>query len=251
MPTKARSSNRRKWIIVVVSLVTLVACVGLATLVQGKVQGTEFSPADFAQRRFSYWEIPLVQLQISPIRRTNPVNNLTTYLRAQSLIRVPSARQRQSQTFRWDLVRLSRGSLPRPPGDAEILVAYLDGDSGTHWRTWSVDHPQQAQVLWPVIQRLARRELYVLVPDLFALAQSADSPEQLGEQMDQYLRYSYHQIAADLHAAGKSELAAELLDEALGDYPDAPRLRALRRSLPAGAGRPPADVEPPQTAPPS
>ena len=37
---------------------------------QGNISGTEFSPTHFQQRDFGFYEIPLIHLQISPIKRS-------------------------------------------------------------------------------------------------------------------------------------------------------------------------------------
>ena len=66
-----------------------------------------------------------------------------------------------------------RGASVVATGDAQILCRYLDvdGDGGIKlWLQWSQQHPAAARVLWPSVARVARQELYVFVPDLFALA---------------------------------------------------------------------------------
>lgn len=230
----SKTSNRRgrrRIIVGVVGAVVLLTCVGLATLAQGKVRGTEFSPQDFREREFEFWEIPLVHLQITPISRSGTTNTLTSYLKAQQLIQVPRASAKpDSQT--WHLVNLSRGSLPRPPADAEILVNYLQGDVGGRWRQWTVDHPEMAKVFWRRTQKLAEREMYVLMPDLFAIAQHAESAAELSDRTDLYLQETYLQIASDLRDAKKPTIAAELLDEAIADFPANQSLRELRASIP-------------------
>ncbi len=231
----SKTSNRRgrrRIIVGVVGTIILVACVGLATLAQGKVRGTEFSPQDFREREFQFWEIPLVHLQITPIHRSGTSNSLTSYLKAQQLIQVPPASAKPDAQV-WHLVNLSRGSLPRPPADAEILVNYLQGEVGSRWRQWTVDHPGIAKQFWPLTQKLAERELYVLMPDLFAIAAEAENPGQWSERTDRYLQDTYLQIATDLRDADKPGIAAELLDEAIADYPANQSLQALRASLAA------------------
>ncbi len=68
---------------------------------------------------------------------------------------------------------MTRGDLPAPPGDAAILARYLDlkDDEGELlWLAWSKKEPKLAKVFWPAVAEAARREMYVLVPDLFHLA---------------------------------------------------------------------------------
>ncbi|SRR6056297_1160845 len=233
---------RRQLLVGAVGFLILAACVGLATLVQGKVSGKEFSPDDFGQRNFSFWEIPLVHLQVTPIRRSGSVNSLTSYLTAQKMIVIPPTIAKQpsgTPIKNWHLVNLSRGGIARPPSDAEILVHYLNGDVGTRWRNWSTDHPQLAAAFWPLVQRLAKRELYILIPDLFGIAQQADTVEQLNARTEQYVRDSYLRIATDLRDANKPAIARELLQEAIADYQTDSRLQALLQTLPP----PPPDAD--------
>ncbi|QEG43861.1 hypothetical protein [Roseimaritima ulvae] len=240
MATKTNNRrSRRNLLVGVVAAVILFICVGLATLAQGKVRGTEFSPQDFSEREFVFWEIPLVHLQITPIRRSGTINPLTSYLKAQQLIQVPPGGSKPSAQT-WHLVKLSRGSLPRPPADAEILVNYLEGDVGARWRQWTIDHPEMAKIFWPLTQKLAKRELYVLMSDLFAITEQADTPAELRQRTGRYLQETYLQIARDLVAAEKPQIAAELLDEAIADFPTNEALQQLRDSIP---------VDPPATSP--
>lgn len=224
-----RKRRQRQVLVAVVAAVVLVGFVALATLVQGRVSGTEFSPDTFQQRSFTFWEIPLVHLQISPIRRSGSVNSLTNYLKAKNLI------TSNSKQPTWHLVELSRGAVSASPGDAEILVGYLDANGGgtTTWRTWSNDHPKRAAVLWPRVQQLAKRELYLLMPDLFEIARQAESPEQLRQQLDRYVVAQYAEMIADLIEAEQIDIAEGLLEEALEQAPEDPRLQELRQRLPA------------------
>ncbi|MEX0824972.1 MAG: hypothetical protein WD119_02335 [Pirellulaceae bacterium] len=214
----------------------LILFVGGVILMQGRVHGTEFSPTHFQTRSFSFHEIPLLHLQLTPIRRSAATAAASSYLRANNLIRVPPGTSTQ-----WHLVRITRGMGPATPADSHILVKYLnlDRSQSAYWKQWSVDHPELAKALWPRIQRLAQRELYVLMPDLFELAVRApSSTEVFTKQLDRLIRESTLRLAADMTEAGRVELARALLTEALTDFPNDPELQAASDALPP----PPDDI---------
>jgi hypothetical protein len=111
-----------------------------------------------------------------------------------------------------------------------LLVDQLNLESGPneYWRQRSIDHPKRAKVLWPVIQKLADRELYILMPALFEIAQIEQTPEQLAENIDNQLRSQYHGLVQDMQAADRGELAQQLLTEASKDYPEDVELKKLQ-----------------------
>ncbi len=144
----------------------------LATLIFGNVSGEEFSPDTFARRHYSYLELPLVHIQITPIHRVDKSNQLEIYLRQQKLVN-----KKPADTPRWDMVYHKVAEVVTETGDAQMLCNYLDvsGSRSPHfWLTWTKTHPLLAAEFWPVVAELARRELYLFTPDLFQLASSAD-----------------------------------------------------------------------------
>lgn len=202
----------------------------LVTLLVGKVEGTEFAPTHFTSRTFSFWELPLVHLQISPIRREPEMTPVTNYLRSQNLVSVPKQPPGQGE---WHLVEIRRGIGLSSPADAEILTSYLklEDAKGPIWEQWSTQHPSAARVFWPVVQRLAERELYILLPELFEIASRQSNPGQLSAEIDRYLRDAYVELAIDLRAADHRALAAAVLADAAKDFPDDPQIDELRQSL--------------------
>src|SRR5205085_1910542 len=81
----------------------------------------------------------------------------------------------------WHVLVGSQGSRVRRPGDAGILIKYLDAtESGDQrrWVHWSEDHADFAKILWPAVQRLAQSEAYVFVPDLFDLTKKFDCDDE-------------------------------------------------------------------------
>jgi len=222
---KRRGGPGRRTIIVLCSLLVSVLLLGIV-LVQGNVAGSEFAPSHFQTREFSFYEIPFVHWQITPIRRRNTTDTVARQIRMSGWITAP----RGKKPSRWHLVRLSRG-----PSETAALASLLTdelriGGSNDFWKTWNKRFPARAAVVWPVVQRLASRELYVLIPELLQLARSqsgGDDGNQLQRRIDAWLVEQYAALVQDMRAAERTDLADELLDEARRDYPDHPRLTRL------------------------
>ena len=68
-PQGRRDRTLKRWVTVVASLI-MVAVLFLLIRLQGHVRGVEFAPTHFQQREFSFFEIPLIHVQITPIRRS-------------------------------------------------------------------------------------------------------------------------------------------------------------------------------------
>ena len=206
-------------------------------LTQGSVSGQEFSPTHFRLRNFSFYEIPLIHVQLTPIQRSGSTPQSATYVRQTSLIPVTPGAPTQ-----WHLVQISRGLTGTTPADADLLVQQLalHVDGNAYWKQWSKDHPNRAKVLWPVIQRLAKRELYLLMPSLFELAQRDQSADQLAAALDRQLRRNYHGLIADMIAADREDVAGQLAREALSDYPRDDKLRHWAESFDKEASTEPA-----------
>jgi hypothetical protein len=211
------------WQVVVIGLVISVI-VFLIVSTQGHVRGQEFSPTLFQAREFHFYEIPLLHLQMTPIRRSSATPRTANYVRQNSLIAPVTAADETS----WHLVHLSRGVSAEKPADAELLMNQLNLTKAgePYWRTWSVDYPEHAAIFWPIIQRLAMRELYVLMPRLFELAQQAHTADELKAKIDEQLRQDYTRLIQDLRDAGRDDLAEQLRSEATADYPDDSELRS-------------------------
>jgi hypothetical protein len=212
------------WQVILVTL-AISGVVFLIVSTQGLVKGQEFSPTLFQAREFHFYEIPLLHLQMTPIRRSSATPRAATYVRQNFLIQpVPPG-----NASTWHLVYLSRGVSVEKPADAELLMTQLNlmnaGDP--YWRTWSVEHPEHAKKFWPVIQRLANRELYVLMPRLFELAQQSQTSDELVAKIDDELRQNYARLIQDMRDAGRNDVAEQLRVEAIADYPDDRVLRSL------------------------
>lgn len=218
------AAQGRLWVVLISSLVIVGGLAGIVRLF-GKVTGREFAPSHFETRTFSFIEIPLVQLQITPIKRSSQYSRLAAYLSTSGTIPRP-----QGPPAVWHLVELSRPATSAEPADAKLLVDLMEhhhknaaATSALYWHQWSIDHPELATILWPEVQKLASRELYVLIPDLFQIADAASSPESLSADMHAYLKSSYARLIRDAEAADQTALAQSLRQEAMSDYPDDPQ----------------------------
>lgn len=222
VPARVTKDSDRtfKRFVIIASAVILVFVLLVVIQTQGNISGTEFSPTHFQQRDFGFYEIPLIHLQISPIRRTSSTPSTAKFLRQKSLVTAP-----KGQPTDWHLVKISRGIGGTTYADANLLIdqLLLNPDGDLYWKVWTTDHPKLAAVLWPVIQKLAERELYILMPRLFEIAQTDQNPDQLQAAIDNYLVEQYQELIQDMVAADRVELAKQLLAEAKADYPEDPR----------------------------
>lgn len=223
---RGRRGSRRPLIIICTILtVFLVAAV---MMIKGRVSGTEFSPSHFQTRDFFFYEIPYLHVQLTPIRRSNSTGSFTLQIRAKSWINVP----RGVPPSNWHLVTLWRGPT-EIPAVASLLVRELElpESGGLFWENWNTDHPNRASVLWPLVQRLADRELYVLVPELMLLARTLpgdDDADKLAAVANQWVVDQYVGLVNDLRDADRGVLADDLLDEAISDFPLSKVLTALK-----------------------
>ena len=168
-----RTLSRRRWLIratyLLITLIGLASLLGLVILIFGSVSGTEFSPESLETRSFSYYEIPGIRWQVSPIVRKVTVGGVEQLLQRQQLVTLLPASQ-------WDLVSAQRMTDWIDPRGASILNSYLRArtdDNRDYWADWTVKHSELAKVVWPEVIRLARRRLYIFIPDLMQLARRA------------------------------------------------------------------------------
>jgi hypothetical protein len=237
--TSTSGTKLRTWV-VVISTLALSMLIFFIVYTQGHVSGREFSPTHFQSREFSFYEIPLLHIQITPIRRKSTSLPTATYVRQNGLVSAP-----RGTPDTWHLVYLSRGLSGTTPADAQLLVDQLEmyGEKGAFWKKWSIDHPEHAAEIWPIAQRLAERELYVLIPMVMELAQKDLSVEKMTGQVNELLKRQYRLLVTDMRAADRGELAQTLLEEATNDYPNDPELKKLRVAEPTPTAVPTQNTE--------
>jgi hypothetical protein len=222
----ARSPDRHSpWWFWLAGAAGLVAIGYISTRVFGGVSGEEFSPDLVRRRQFSYYEIPLIHLQITPVHREDTSNSLEQHLTSQNLIQQTSVSEP-----RWDLVWARQGAQPPRQGDAGILCAYLDtydSDRTLIWKDWSEKNPQLAKILWSTIGRLAQQRLYLLVPEVFSVAAPATEAEALRQSIAKTLADRYEQLARTHLELGDHQSARELAEEGLRHAPDRDDLKQV------------------------
>jgi hypothetical protein len=213
-PTPAAATTRRwpfwlaiaGWSILAVGGTALV--VFLATVTFGAVHGTEFCPQTFERRTYAYYEVPIVGIQVTGEKHEDKTGGTEMSLTANKLITPPAGGNQD-----WHVLIGSRGTRLRRPGDAHILIEYLDAkesDDYHRWARWSESHAALAKAFWPGVQRLAIGEAYVYMPDLFDLAKSIDDPVKLQQEVDRLVaEKAPTQKAEDDHSDKAADQASE------------------------------------------
>jgi hypothetical protein len=225
----AQSRRASTMLFGLLAFVAIVVVLVASTLLFGLHTGEEFAPATFSRRVFYYYQVPLIGIQVSPIVRDSTPSSFANYLRDKKLIPATS-----EDTPRWDLVYAGRGGKIYFRGDADILCSYLDAadeQGNSYWKAWSEDNLAAARLLWPLVARLARRQLYILIPELIEQAQAETDPQLLERSLNRSLAGQYARLAAAQRELGNQTLAAELFGEALKYAPDDPDIRRSHDAL--------------------
>ena len=205
----AAKAAKRSGLLMVVGLIAGLFFLGFLGWSACSLSGHEFSPTHFQTRRFELKAFFGVQLR--KISHTDLTDATSQYLVAQKLVTVPKEKPK-----RWDLVHISRSSSTGGVADSSILIRYLE--SGV-WEQWSVDHPKAAAVLWPLVQRMAIDDLYLLLPGVFEIAETETNPVRLQAAIDGYLCNDLPMFARDMFASGREKDALALLNSAAKHYP--------------------------------
>ncbi|MEM9365287.1 MAG: hypothetical protein AAGD07_04765 [Planctomycetota bacterium] len=240
----ARQQRRRKrlskvWMRLLVAL-GVASVLGIYVWMFGHVRGEEFSPQSFRTRTFEYYQIPFIGWQVTPIQRQNSTPTLTAFLRQKQWLNAPVEASKPADRSaddaipptinRWHLVSTGRLEYGGQADDAYLLVSQLRLTRGGNlvWKRWSQKHPEMAAVFWPWIQRLAARELYIVLPRLFEIVRGVDDVDALRLAGDAFLKEQYASLVSDMRLAGREDLSNALLEEALAEYPDHEGLLALQ-----------------------
>ena len=156
------------------TLVFLVAGVAMF----GGVTGEEFSPQKFTMRRFHYWQVPLLGVQVWPVQLTKidgDEDELARYIRRNKL-----HGDIRSNAPHWDIMTIDElGSKPFR-GNASILTQYLRQPGATgmqSWLDWTKKNPKSAAVFWPIVATLAEENLYPVIPSLMEAARSMEADD--------------------------------------------------------------------------
>jgi hypothetical protein len=223
----ARQENRQLYVMAGIGLLFVIAVCIYSTLYFGFIRGQEFAADSFTRREFSFYRIPLLGLQITPIHRQDVTNDLESYLVANKLI---APRATPEAKKRWDLVVAQRGFVDDShrllsQGEARILCEYLDAgdEKGKRiWLDWTKTHESIAKVVWPYVAEVARQELYLFVPDLLIMARNAKDESQLRDDLEQLLADKYLAFGRIQQQLNNHEAAVELFTSAIGHAGDSP-----------------------------
>jgi len=207
-------------ILLVAGLVAIAAIpIGLLlALVYGAVRGTEFSPDDFSRRDFSYLQVPWLNWTVSGIEYIDNTPELEQTLLTDRLIQRKKLVGKQTKTWHLSYDSDVPGS---HACDARFLTKYLDfydWDSKTatstpFWLKWNEEFPLSAKIFWPTIADLARREMYLSIPEVMRLALDVDKdqPRSFRSDLDELIRKSWITAGEADFQTGNYQRAAERL----------------------------------------
>jgi hypothetical protein len=203
----------------------------LATITFGAVHGREFCPQTFERRSYSYYELPLVHIQMTGERHEDLTGDTEKHVTSNKYI-TPLAGKKD-----WHVLVGSHGTRMRQPGDAGILMQYLDAEESSNvyrWVRWSEQHDNLAKVFWPAVQRVSLHDMYLFVPELFDLAKSADDPAKLQQDLDRFIAGKLL-ILGQRMVERKDPAAVKVLDEAIKLDPANEQLNEARATAAAAA----------------
>jgi hypothetical protein len=174
------STGGRSWLPTLgwslIAVLGTILFVFVVTVIFGGVHGLEFCPQTFERRSYSYYELPLLRIQITGERHEDLTGDTEQYVRSQKYF-TPITGKKD-----WHVLVGSQGTRLRRPGDAGILMQYLDAEqpgNSRRWVQWSEKNETLAEIIWPAAQQLALSDAYVFIPDLFDLTKTLDCDEQL------------------------------------------------------------------------
>ena len=129
------------------------------------VRGKEFSPNDFQSRDFSFFRIPWLKLQISPTvyQSQAPITSNIDVLKhlktnySKKIWHVYDSNLYEDETLPATL-------LTNP-------LSRVNTDGESPWGAWSFKNPKLAAILWPIVQDMARENLYLEIPPVMRFAE--------------------------------------------------------------------------------
>lgn len=178
------------------------------------VSGREFSPDDFSVRSFSYRRSPLSGA-IRSKRTNSAVGFYCDSIAADGHITIVN-----STPQRWDLCSedMHFGNRLSEEFDARFLTHYLDYNTNQ----WTLSYPELAGLLWPEVATMARRGLYLYLPEIMLTA----IPDEYNDGDDRTLEEFKSQIQTKF--ADAYRLAAQVA-AANGDGKEKQWLEAAKK----------------------
>lgn len=183
--------------------------VGLLVLtLSGNIKGREFSPDNFAIRRFSYTKIPYLDWVINEKKIDDETVPIQQELIDLGLL------PRNSTAKNWHLIsesNLSNSLLP-PECDARFLTHYLDLKDSEYadvFLKWNLEHPDLAPLFWPHVIEMARQESYLKIPEImeFALTDCQKNPTEFSDELNTLVAQAYLELAEIDYDLGRLERA--------------------------------------------
>ena len=210
MSSKRKKTGRvfRKALFVLTTVLTFAGLFSFLVFSFGRVDGTEFSPHQFSRRNFTYYQIPIVQLQITPVVRSSPTHDLEDYLSRQKIL-VPA-----TTANRWDPINTYSGSA-QINGDAKILCNYLDTTNSHRefvWLDWTKDEKNEKKIgpFWSAVHQAANLNAYFVIPSLFQVAKKPLDAEAFETELHNVARQQYFDAATDYASVNESDIAEKL-----------------------------------------
>jgi hypothetical protein len=219
IPQPAATTTRRRvrWVGLLLYVSGLIAFLLISTLIFGWVEGYEFSAQTFGRRSFTYCQIPLIGVQITPPDyRVEQVLPIVQRQKSSSLFPPPTG------AIRWDAVQIDDAESHTVRGDADFLYRYL-AHAEIDWLDWTDRHPQLARPFWIAVVTMARDGLYLEAADLceWALERSGDADTaQATERLVAHSKSLYEKAIRDRFAGADSPQMYRLrsrLDQLDGD----------------------------------
>ena len=179
----------------------------------GQVAGSEFAPDGFRRRNFYFYQIPFLELQITPVFRSDSSNNLEEHLKLKKIV------SSSKTARRWDSVLVTTGSVVSE-GDAWILSNYLDttdAKGNLVWLTWtkSAENNQKFKPFWAAVHRAAELKAYFMIPDLFGVAVDSPNSDQFQLKIDSVMVANLTAAGDDYASIGDHQRANELYSVAV------------------------------------
>lgn len=180
----------------------------------GWISGSEISPHTFQVRRFNYWQ---------PWGMSKGIAKQETMDDAFSVALGLTGTAPAQTASRWDLVSDRLASQWNRDLEARFLAKPLErrADSGEFfWVEWSNDHVDSAKRLWPLVSRVAVDRFYLIIPELFAFAESAPdlSPEEFESRLYEIIQRQLRELRADAAATPGGDAEVQRIDKALLEF---------------------------------
>jgi len=207
----------------VITLVVSIVVVSLSFLflkAWGEKSGTEFSPDDFAFRRFDYCRLPILNWTYRGIKYTDIKNTVGDTLLADDWIRKTGRDPK-----RWHLVREKASgfgsSLHSLDCDAHFLTDYFDmyeDEGDNRIALWNDAQPKSAKIFWPLLAEMARGSLYLQIPEVMEFAleyPDADKSDLFEQELKEQISEAWYQGGLTDKTNGRHKRAIERFEKAM------------------------------------